>query len=583
MKSAVPRGNAWPGFLRFHDVARRAWHGRVTPSVVSRWLADLGVPLAVFWWQIGVWTLRVHAAPRMMRLDWTTYIIAPNYLRSAPLFTMPLAGIPGYISPPGASLGITDANPLLTPLYRLANALSPDRPVQFVGWQLLAAYVLTYLLATRFVETAVRRLRNVERLSVAERVGARGVALMAIVMPMFTQRWVHVTLAQQWLLVWALHLAVFDRRYDRRGVIARLVVCLLATAIQPYWLPMVGAVTVPYIVGWFRRSPKATAIVTGAAAAGVVVLMYVLGFVDGRFSSSGRDYGNYSADLTTLFNPRGRDRVLSSLPNRFGNTEGLAFPGLGLLLVLIAGCALYGAVVKRRRVPVRVRGVLALCALLAVMATLPIVRWKGATVVDLTHTPFGLVWLGEKFRTNGRFVWPAVWLLVMVTGAVVVAWRRWVGVAAIVVAVTVQLMSTTPERIEATSSTMYHQIYDALRREQAAGATRVEMQPPWVVYGCSPGKGSRFADSAPILLAAAVTGMSVNSGYPGRPPVEAIQRICVDEAANFRAGRFRQDTVYVRPRQLLAVAGLVCRTASRDFVVCRAAEPTDPSQSLPLR
>src|SRR5262245_26056977 len=107
-----------------------------------RWAIDLLIPFTVFAMRVGAWTLNPLAAPRLATLDWATYITAPNYLRIAPLFTFPIGETPGYMAPVGSSLGLADATPVLTPVYRLLNAIAPHRPTQLLGPLLLVAYLL---------------------------------------------------------------------------------------------------------------------------------------------------------------------------------------------------------------------------------------------------------------------------------------------------------------------------------------------------------------------------------------------------------------------------------------------------------
>ena len=91
------------------------------------------MPTAIYCWRVGAWTLNPLAAPRMLFSDYVTYVVAPSYLRTAPVLSIPIGRLPGYIAPVGSSLGLSDASPILMPVYRLANAISPERPVQLIG------------------------------------------------------------------------------------------------------------------------------------------------------------------------------------------------------------------------------------------------------------------------------------------------------------------------------------------------------------------------------------------------------------------------------------------------------------------
>src|SRR4051794_9143846 len=95
----------------------RSWlRQRVNARRVSWAIVDLLVPTFVFLGRVGPWMLNARNAPQMMTNDWVTYIVAPNYLRSAPVLSLPIGRVPDYIAPVGSSLGLSDAVPVLTPI-----------------------------------------------------------------------------------------------------------------------------------------------------------------------------------------------------------------------------------------------------------------------------------------------------------------------------------------------------------------------------------------------------------------------------------------------------------------------------------
>ena len=548
--------------------------GAHAPRDWRRWvlrLADLVLPVAVFARQIGLWTLDPSAAPRMMLSDWTTYIAAPNFLRGAPVFTFPLGRIPGYVSPPGINLAMADANPLLLPAYRVANALSPGRPVQLVGWQILLAYVVVFLFATRFVEVGAQRLRG-SSLGFGERVVVRAIGAAALAMPFFSTRWVHVSLTNHWVVIAALHLALFRRRYTVVDVVLRVALLIVATLIQPYFFPMVAALTVPYVVGGLRRKRWWLAIlVTVGALGATLAAARLFGFLGGGFQTMSHDYGSYTADLGSLLIDRGSGRLMPDLPGRGSSGEGLGFPGLGMLGLAAAGAVVVAARGLPRRVPRAAWGVLAAAGALAVFAALPRVRLFGFTLFDGRSSALGLHGPGQVFRTNGRFVWPLAWLVVLAAGAVVVAWRSsWTP--AIVVALAVAQFADVPGRqVRPRTSTPYELSVEVLRAERAAGATAIELQPPWVLPVCFPAARPVFDEIAPTILAAAVLQLPINSGYTSRPSLIAKQEICYRQRRVFAARRYWDHVLYLLPAGTPAAAGLECRPMTSVLKACRAA------------
>lgn len=203
---------------------------------------DVAVPVAVYLVRIGRWPLDLLNAPRLLSLDWTTYIAAPNFLRTAPILTMPIGEIPDYLAPAGASLGLADASPMLMPLYRVLNAIFPDQPTQLLGWILLFSYVATYLWSVRFLRRAARSVGND---GWPTEVGARLAGVMMLVLPFFAARIVHISLTHQWVIIAAAYFAVFEPRPDPRTDRKIALLTVVAAALHPYLVPQVLVVSAP--------------------------------------------------------------------------------------------------------------------------------------------------------------------------------------------------------------------------------------------------------------------------------------------------------------------------------------------------
>ena len=113
------------------------------------------------------------------------------------------------MAPVGTALGQTDSFPLLTPVYRLAVELRPDEPLQFIGRPMLAAFFLLFLVTNRFVLSLVdRRPGRPHRCSGRDRAAGRHGAVCPAVL---RHRLGHVSLMHQWVIVWALVLALGAR------------------------------------------------------------------------------------------------------------------------------------------------------------------------------------------------------------------------------------------------------------------------------------------------------------------------------------------------------------------------------------
>ena len=106
--------------------------------------------------------------------------------------------------------------------------------------------------------------------------------------------------------------------------------------------------------------------------------------------------------------------------------------------------------------------------------------------------------------------------------------------------------------------------------DHGAGATSVQVQPPWIQYACVPLE-IPFDDLAPVLLAAAVWELPINSGYPRASRSDFGYRDLLGAGERVRDGDYEPDVLYVVNRANPAVGQLSCRPLLHDLVACRIA------------
>ena len=137
--------------------------------------------------------------------------------------------------------------------------------------------------------------------------------------------------------------------------------------------------------------------------------------------------GQSSFNLNGLLNPQGWSQVLTSLPvYGVNSSEGLAFPGTGILLTLAVGTVawllhlIYRIFVKRDKESLQIQwsweenGVAYL--VLVVISVLVAVSPKAAYGSDLIWNldlPNWLYSLWQRIGSCGRFIWPVVYLVIL--------------------------------------------------------------------------------------------------------------------------------------------------------------------------
>jgi hypothetical protein len=506
------------------------------PTLASRWapwaaaLAGLGW----FLWLGGGNVLPPTRIDWMMHEDWAGHIFGWLFYRNAP-WGLPLSSSPNQLFPYGTSVALTDGNPLVAVLLKPFSALLPA-DFQYTGAWLGLCFVLMGYFGARLVAVVSPRPAH----------QVLGGLLLALAPPM-AARFGHPTLCAHWLLVAMLWLHLRDTP-DARAARKALALAALFNA--------VGAGTHPYLVAMLAPLAVALAVrlalgrVLGwgaavAAAVGFLVLDVGVFALFGYFGGSGlgaEGFGDFSADLATLFNPMGWSKLLPSLNAAPRQGEGFGYLGAGALLLLALSLlatvfrfsALRG-VPWRRGVPVAVT-----VLLMAVYALSWRVTWTGRTVADLGALYAPLSRLTSAFRSSGRFVWPLSYLLV---ACAVLLWLRlWrtrpmAGTAALVLAVAVQAYDWRAERSPLHRPGSFRHLQAPEWAELRGAYQHLALFPPHVQWVC------RYEE--PLVNALGYTayrlGLTFNSGYASRTPPE-LAREC---QARLPPGGVDADTAYV--------------------------------------
>ncbi|MCY1019494.1 DUF6311 domain-containing protein [Pyxidicoccus sp. MSG2] len=538
------------------------------PTRASRWapwVAALG-GLGWFLWLGGGNVLPPTRIDWMMREDWAGHIFGWLFYRNAP-WGLPLSSSPNQLYPYGTSVALTDGNPLVAVLLKPFSALLPA-DFQYTGAWLGLCFVLMGYFGARLVAVVSPRPAH----------QVLGGVLLALAPPM-AARFGHPTLCAHWLLVAMLWLHLRDTP-DAHAAGKALALAALFNAVGAGTHPYLVAMLAPLAVALTVRLALGRVLGWGAAvAAAVGFLLLDVGVfaLFGYFGGSGlgaEGFGDFSADLATLFNPMGWSRLLPSLNAAPRQGEGFGYLGAGALLLL--ALSLLATVFRfstlrgvpwRRGVPVAVT-----VLLMAAYALSWRVTWMGRQVVDLGALYAPLSRLTSAFRSSGRFVWPLSYLLV---ACAVLLWLRlwrarpWVGTAALVLAVAVQAYDWRAERSPLHRPGSFRRLQAPEWAELRGAYQHLALFPPHIQWVC------RYDE--PVVNALGYTayrlGLTFNSGYASRTPPE-LAREC---HATLPPGGVDADTAYVVSAEAL---GSFLQQGARCGVleglpVCVAGQRTD--------
>ena len=179
------------------------------------------------------------------------------------------------------------------------------------------------------------------------------------------------------------------------------------------------------------------------------------------------------------------------------------------------------------------------CVALALFAAWPTIHFAGRTLLDLRMDRSHWSLVGNVLRGTGRFVWSLTWLVAL---GVAPSSSPLAGLPARLSRA--RRRDCRPARrwpavqVPRSGGADYQQVAGLLldEKSRAQPASRCSR------HGSStPASRSEipFDDLAPVLLAAAVWELPINSGYPGRPAPDFGPEICSEQANKFAAGQLR--------------------------------------------
>ncbi len=410
--------------------------------------------------------------------------------------------------PVGIPIVFTDSNPLLALALKPFTSILPEQ-FQFIGpW-----YALCLILQSFFSYLLGFRISNNRAFAVAT-------ALLFLLYPPLLTRWDHDTLMAHWLILWAisLYLLPASRTGNKFPYAQGIAIVLLSAAVHFYLTIMV----LPLIIGSLLLGPDSISRNPVRAKLVRVSVLFLLLFgemvVLGYFSldsATNTGFGYHSMNLNAPFNPAGLSYFLPSLPRGPGQYEGYQYLGVGglMMLTLAGGLLAYAALSKDRRlfpIPHRARFLMVYGAALTLFAiSLPVIFGKH-TIIALTLPEYLESALGI-FRSNGRFFWPAAYLLYV--GALVVVWRlaRPIAVPLLLGLCVIQFIDLIPLRAAVSSAFAREHPHDEL-----ASALNPIIGDSDAVFADGPWERRKSVMYRSVLLGAP-QGVPVISVYSARP------------------------------------------------------------------
>ncbi|MDP3234853.1 MAG: DUF6311 domain-containing protein [Myxococcales bacterium] len=468
----------------------------------------------------------------MLNGDWAATYHGWLFHLRGPL-TLPPGLTPTLLAPWGTSVFYTNSVFWLCEFGRVVG-LFVSRDFQLYGLFMASSYaglaVTGWWLLRRLGAPLVLRL-------------AGGALLMAE--PMLPARFGHIALTGQWLVMLQICVAVLLVTEPKRPswlVHLAAGAAAFAVGVEGY----LAAISIPLalaniVIGRWRAQVPWRAVGTSVAllVLGTGSMLWLVGgILADPVNRAAEGFGDFSADLGTLFNSHQLSRWIPGFPVSSRQGEGFSYLGLGTLLLVVT--ALLAWVTKPKQV-LRMAWLLAPLLVMvlgeAFYAASARITFSGQVLVELWGFFKLLEPLPSMFRTSGRFVWALHFLVSIsaIVAVVVAARKRRIWGALLVLAAVVQLVEI-PARPNVFDVQPLPPPFGEAWTGLRGNYRHLRVVPIQVQWVC----GYNEALIGRLSQVAVREGLSINSGLVGRVPA-AVGPLC---NARF-TGPVATDTVYV--------------------------------------
>jgi len=535
--------------LKSHSPASREYYIQRLGTAVS---LSLLIGTAAFLLLVGPRALQPTNIAWLQNSDAVSQYLAWKFFAHSP-WGIPFGVNPEYGLEFSSSIFFTDSLPLFALPFKLAG-VPRDGEFQYFGIWLLVCFCLQflagYLLAGR----------------ITERIWLRAImATFFVFAPIMLWRlYGHFALVGQFLVLFALYLNLIDRHQGPSLIAWPLLIATSALThgyILAMVLPLWGSDIIRrfYRLDTLGREALTEAVVAGAA---LVASLWAAGFfvMSGGFAEAG--FGIYRMDILSPLNPMGWSYILRDLPSDPGEYEGFNFIGTGMLLaILLLIAARIGGGRKPLGplgLPVPLLAALCILTLMALTNRPSLGPWQ--LVIPLPETFLTMV---SVVRASGRFFWPVIYLVFLLTFLVAVRTygERRAG-AVLAICLVIQIVDT---------GAAWHHIRDTKMVKPSSRWGDLGDNTFWSSASKHYAKirtvpqGAGLMRWNEIALAAANNGMGTTAMSFARVDPVKWANSREKMAADIEAGTFEPDSIYVLDNGW-ALRSLLSLDPSRDML-----------------
>ena len=330
--------------------------------------------------------------------------------------------IDGIIYPDNISIIYTDSAPLFAFIFKLLSPYLPETFQYFGIFGLLSAFLLgafSGLFIYHFTGEPVYSVLCVPFFATAS----------VFLFRMFY----HTALAAQWIVIASLYLWLTHEENEKKPVESEVIdhsllwmlLSFIAILTEAYFLPMVWGIMVCDLIGFGIRKKDLKLFATNAVLtvlpAGLLTIIagFVFGLFYGDVDSGGLGLGYYTFNLNGFFNPFWLSSIIPRLDSEFFQYEGLAYLGIGMMILIINVFVLGMIRLKKNKAadlkiePYKLIPLLIFFAGFTTAAVSPLISFGFHRIYIPIPEFLNSLW--STFRSSGRMIWPVFYLIYLVT------------------------------------------------------------------------------------------------------------------------------------------------------------------------
>lgn len=339
-------------------------------------------------------------------MDLTQHYIGWEFYRVSS-WQFPFGLMDKIVYPNSVSVIFTDSIPIFAVFFKIISLILPKVFQYFGLWELLC-FILQGFFSTKILYAKSKN-------KIFSCIGS----IFFIIAPIFINRvFMHTALSSQWLILAALYLMIMyndqELDNDKLYILYWMILGLLCGSIHLYYIPLCGIILCGSLLDKIIIEKKYVFSI-------IIIISYIVssmfsvylfgGFSHGHQLDAG-GLGQFSFNLNGFINPMGWSKILPTL-SAYGEgyIEGFAYLGLGIIiLIFIAVVNFLYFFFKVKRSYINCIKYIFIVITSVLISVSHKIALNGNYVIEIPY-PNKLISYWGMFRSSGRFIWPAIYIL----------------------------------------------------------------------------------------------------------------------------------------------------------------------------